>query len=673
MHIDVVGRVQNTRLPARHGLLPVFEAVVNSIAAIEEAARPDGLVRVSIGRDLRQSTLDVHGNTIADVEGFEIEDNGLGFTDENFESFETMDSRAKSYRGGKGIGRLLWLKAFDHAEVTSTYYEAGAWKRRSFDFRLSTAGIDNAQLQDVPEQPHGGYRTSVKLVGFRSPYRDSAPKSAEAIARRVIEHCLEYFLLGTRPRIVVEDPANGIAIELQTLFADEYHPEAGSRSFKVADASLSITDMLLKATGDAQHAIHFCAHNRVVQTVPLAGRIPHLDGHLMNRDGEAVVYSGYVTGDFLNERVEPERSAFDVDRDSDLALKGGPTWEQLTRATIESIAEYLNPRTAELRDQSLQRIRAFAETQEPKYRPLLSHRTAQIETLSGTLSDSQLDVELHKILNDWRNEVRREAQAQLNQVDASPSGFDVHREQFRRVLGQLQEVTKSDLAEYVVHRATVLSFFERLLGKQPDDAFAKEDALHGLVFPLRKDSEQVDYDEHSLWILDERLAYHHFLASDVPFEQQRAPVEVKGKDRPDLLIYNNPLAFAPGSDSYASIVIVEFKRPERTAVADENSPIRQVLRYVAQIRDGRARRRDGSTVEVPRNLPFYCYVVATLTPQLKAEAKEMNFTETPDGRGYFKFNPNFNAYIELSSYRKVLEDAKKRNQAFFDRLQIRVS
>ena len=29
-----------------------------------------------------------------------------------------------------------------------------------------------------------------------------------------------------------------------------------------------------------------------------------------------------------------------------------------------------------------------------------------------------------------------------------------------------------------------------------------------------------------------------------------------------------------------------------------------------------------------------------------------------------------NAYIEISSYEKVLTDAKKRNRAFFDRLQI---
>jgi hypothetical protein len=44
------------------------------------------------------------------VVGFDVEYNGVGFTDDNFKSFRTPDSRWKETRGGKGIGRLGWLK-----------------------------------------------------------------------------------------------------------------------------------------------------------------------------------------------------------------------------------------------------------------------------------------------------------------------------------------------------------------------------------------------------------------------------------------------------------------------------------------------------------------------------------------------------------------------------------
>ena len=70
--------------------------------------------------------------------------------------------------------------------------------------------------------------------------------------------------------------------------------------------------------------------------------------------------------------------------------------------------------------------------------------------------------------------------------------------------------------------------------------------------------------------------------------------------------------------------------------------------------------------------PFYCYVVATITPKLRKEALGRGFLPTPDRKGLFWFNPQLNAYFEVSSFRKVLEDAVKRNRAFTDKLQIRL-
>ncbi|MGO0307808.1 hypothetical protein ACTL6P_14595 [Endozoicomonas acroporae] len=39
LHTNLAGRLRNTNLPKSHGLLPVFEAVVNSIQSLEEANR----------------------------------------------------------------------------------------------------------------------------------------------------------------------------------------------------------------------------------------------------------------------------------------------------------------------------------------------------------------------------------------------------------------------------------------------------------------------------------------------------------------------------------------------------------------------------------------------------------------------------------------------------------
>lgn len=52
------------------------------------------------------------------------------------------------------------------------------------------------------------------------------------------------------------------------------------------------------------------------------------------------------------------------------------------------------------------------------------------------------------------------------------------------------------------------------------------------------------------------------------------------------------------------------------------------------------------------------------------EAEMANLTRTPDNMGFFGYNAvkDINAYIEIVSYDKLVEDAKKRNKILFDKL-----
>ena len=120
MQTNLAGRLRNTPLPFSSGLLPLFEAVVNSIHAIEEAglSTNDGRITIEILRKAKQEQLNLADakkrgpDALEDIVGYPEADNGIGFTDENMESFHTLDSEHKVSQGCRGIGRLLWLKAF---------------------------------------------------------------------------------------------------------------------------------------------------------------------------------------------------------------------------------------------------------------------------------------------------------------------------------------------------------------------------------------------------------------------------------------------------------------------------------------------------------------------------------------------------------------------------------
>ena len=152
MLTNLRGRLRNTTLPIACGLMPLFEAVVNSIHAIEEDEQTSamGQIQVEILRKPQQEEFGLDGvkrrpgpDALGDIVGFKITDTGVGFNDENMKSFMELDTDHKAAIGGRGIGRLLWLKAFKKVTVTSVFFDRAGkkWHRRfTFDH---AAGVAN--------------------------------------------------------------------------------------------------------------------------------------------------------------------------------------------------------------------------------------------------------------------------------------------------------------------------------------------------------------------------------------------------------------------------------------------------------------------------------------------------------------------------------------------------
>ena len=59
-----------------------------------------------------------------------------------------------------------------------------------------------------------------------------------------------------------------------------------------------------------------------------------------------------------------------------------------------------------------------------------------------------------------------------------------------------------------------------------------------------------------------------------------------------------------------------------------------------------------------------------LTPKLRQICKDYDYTLSPDNDGYFNFIKNYNLYVEIISFDKLILDSKKRNTIFFDKLNI---
>ena len=171
--LDIRGQLNNIRLAESKALWPLFEAVVNSIQAIEDSPnRNNGKIYISAQREISYNgTLDSNKEFLERFESFSITDNGIGLDEQNYKSFNTAYSTLKAKKGCKGIGRFLWLKAFKEVTLESNYFENGIYYNRNFTF--SPDGIipeDNIKISEDQQLV-----TRITLKEFLAPYKQSCP------------------------------------------------------------------------------------------------------------------------------------------------------------------------------------------------------------------------------------------------------------------------------------------------------------------------------------------------------------------------------------------------------------------------------------------------------------------------------------------------------------------
>lgn len=99
---------------ASQALQPLFEAISNGLFAIDDHNEPLPDLQKKKGEVL------VKVNDLSDPEKIEIvvTDDGIGLDKDRFDAFGVLDTDFKQHRGGKGVGRLFWLDAFESTMVS---------------------------------------------------------------------------------------------------------------------------------------------------------------------------------------------------------------------------------------------------------------------------------------------------------------------------------------------------------------------------------------------------------------------------------------------------------------------------------------------------------------------------------------------------------------------------
>ena len=517
MESSLIGQVRNFNLPKRNGLIPLFEAVVNSIHAIEDRYPQAsdisklGEIRVHIFRETEQQDFDLGRGRKPEraIVGFEVTDNGIGFNSANWKAFNQLHFTNKRDKGCRGVGRLTWLKAFDDVSVTSRFRENDILKVRSFHF----SGRDEVTGgEPADEAAHQDIGTTVHLKVFRSGYAKAVEKTAEKIAGRLLEHTLWYYVRSAGvPRIVITDDQIDDQIELSDLFDAQMHGGSDHRTFTVKDVQFDITHVKFRARADRKHVLAFCAGQRLVSEEPL--EIRGLTASVSDEDGP-FRYAGYIVSDFLDRRVVAERTGFDLEEE----IEGLFGDTEISRADISKAA---SPLITEFLGESLEaniqagreRLDEFVTKKAPHYLPILRYMGVDEIFVDPSTNDAQIDKELHSRKYQTEQQLLEEGE-KLLKPDLSDS-VESYSQRIAEYMDRLQSVKQSDLAAYVTHRRVVLDLLDAAIKTNENGDYARESVIHNLIMPMGSTSEDLSQLRASnLWLLNERLAFHqHYLGS----------------------------------------------------------------------------------------------------------------------------------------------------------------
>lgn len=678
MNTFLTGRLRNTPLPRANGLLPLFEAVVNSIQAVA-AANPllsTGEIVVEIERSPQQS-LQLEGSSRRgappqeNIIGFRVRDNGCGFDDANLKSFETLDSDFKASDGCRGVGRLLWLKAFDSVEVSSDFVcSDGKLLQRTFSF-TAAGGVDSVNVLPSPSPMR---RTEVRLRGFKKEYRERAPKTGKTIATALFEHCLWYFVRdGGAPKIKVVDYDE--AILLDKVYEECMHSSAQRQALTIKGQLFELTHLKLKASVPREPFVAWCAAGRVVKEEGIIGKVAGLHGRIADEDGD-FVYACYMTSPFLDQHVRPERIGFDIEEiTDDLFAATDLSLNDIRTAVLESSRNFLAEYLRESRAAGRERVEKFVSERAPRYRPILARMSEEKLSVDPSISDRDLELLLHKQLSEIESSLLIEGHTIM--TVGSGETVEVYRARLNDYLSKVEAVKMSDLAGYVCHRKIILDILQKAIERGDDGKYAREELIHEVIMPMRKTSNEI-LDNSNLWLIDERLAFHDFLASDKPLSSMPI-VQAGDAKEPDIValnVFDKPLLVAEGQRlPLATITVVEIKRPMRNDATsgEDKDPIEQALGYLDRIRAGQTQTANGRPIPRSEEIPGFCYVICDITPSIERRCKLAQLTVTSDRQGYFGYNPNYKAYIEVMSYDRLLNGARERNRAFFDKLGLPTS
>jgi len=399
-NVNIKRAVENIR-SGTTAYTPLIEVIVNAIQAIECTDNTDGTIKVTVKRS-SQAELD---SSIPAIDSFEISDNGIGFNDENRQSFDTLYSDHKLQEGGKGFGRFICLKYFENLKIESIYLDGDTFKKRTFSMGKSNDIIVNEKVS-VTSAAHSGSTITLNSV------KDGrfTDKKISTIARNLVEKLLPYFITEgySCPRIAIEEEDQSASIVLNEFVSNELsgvikEVSVPSNKFKLQGANreqdFSVRVFKLYSPKSQRSKISLVAHKREVTETPIHNYIPEFIEEFYDKDvnGESsrernFIIKAYVFGDYLDNNVTLERGGFTFQKDNDVLL--GISQSEIEKAASEAAIQAVGEDIHARQERKFDRVKSYVDEEAPWHRNIL--KDIDLSDMPYNAPTAEIEITLQK-------------------------------------------------------------------------------------------------------------------------------------------------------------------------------------------------------------------------------------------------------------------------------------
>ena len=164
-----------------------------------------------------------------------------------------------------------------------------------------------------------GVQTCALPIYYLPVYGKHVNKNAETIAMKLMQHCMIYLMSPKCPRIYVLDEEKFC---LNDMFEQKTKREEKEIELQIKEQKFNLINMKIEDQSIAGNKIFLYANDRMVKEIDLDKEIVDLDKALF--DNEGYFYAGIISGSYLDNNVDMNRTSFDISEekdDDDISMK----------------------------------------------------------------------------------------------------------------------------------------------------------------------------------------------------------------------------------------------------------------------------------------------------------------------------------------------------------------